>query len=404
MSCIVFVTDLTLWSMGAACGGPAFTKTIEKYMHEGCNLYLISDEPDNEGYPLLDSEHNIVINRSFLYSLISKRFIGFIFRWINHKLITKKYCEEIEKIVKHEKVDCLYAYEIFGVKACKKMSLKYGIPLVTRFQGTILSQYPNTFLYRLRLYPHHQALKEEANLVVMTNDGTQGDKVLDSLKNKSPRMFAYNGLDLLSEETQKAVLHMNTEELRDGLGIKKNETMFLTVSRLETWKKVNRAIEGFAQFIQLGGDGKLVIVGDGEEKERLQSLSKEVNLADRIIFMGAIKHEMVYHYMKACDVFLSLYDLSNVGNPLLEAMAMGKPLITLDVGDTKRVISNEFNGVLISYDEIKYLGKKMLDLSEDSERRYEIGNRAVEWIQNNLCSWEKRMEKEYSMVQNVMNK
>jgi glycosyltransferase involved in cell wall biosynthesis len=65
-------------------------------------------------------------------------------------------------------------------------------------------------------------------------------------------------------------------------------------------------------------------------------------------FEGAVQQQDVVRYLHAADVFLSLNDLSNVGNPLLEAMACGKPIVTVDSGTTGQLIHDGETGILLS--------------------------------------------------------
>lgn len=396
---IIFITDLTLWSMGRGHGGPAFTQTIKKYVDKGWDVYLLSDEPSNEGYPELDSAHNICLKSSPFKKYGQIRKLGLLFRWLDHKVMTRRFIKTAERLLAGSHKDMvLYAYEIFGVEACRRLSKKYDIPFVTRFQGTILSQYSNTKANHIRRYPHYQALSCLSNLVIMTDDGTQGDRVLRELGNTSPTLFLRNGLELMGWDIPARIAAFDAGSFRAALGIGKDETMFLTVSRLEGWKKVDRAIRGFADYCRSSREGKLVIVGDGASRQELEALAESCGISERVIFVGSVPHDTVYDYMMAADVFLSLYDLSNVGNPLLEAMALGKCIITLDVGDTHSLIHDRENGILLTADVLPTLGAVMQELSENSVLCRQLGEAAAKYAQNNFCTWEKRMDREFQAV------
>lgn len=398
---IIFVSDLTVWSMGKGSGGPAFSQTLKKYIDENWDVYLISDELSNKDCAYLDKTHNIIIKPSKLKKYVSVKKVGVFFKWLDHIYITKKFCKEIKKLLAEgNKNVILYAYEIFGVKACKKMSKKYRIPLVTRFQGTILSQFQNNWINHIRLYPHFQALSQKADLIIMTDDGTKGRDVLKSLKNKSHTLFFRNGLDLLEKDINQMYETFDKKNFLSKISIKvtNNDCIFLTVSRLTGWKKVERAIDGFAEYCNQGSQGKMLIVGDGDQKDFLMQRAGKLGVLKNIYFAGSVSHENVYQFMMACDVFLSLYDLSNVGNPLLEAMTLGKSIITLDVGDTRKLIKNEENGILLTYDELPNLWKKMAELAQSKERRKKLGKAAEEYAKNNFYTWNKRMQLEFLEV------
>lgn len=401
MKTVIFVSDLTLWSMGHGNGGPAFTKTINKYIDEGIEVYLISDVEENREFEGIDSAHNIIVRPSFAKSFVNIQKLGVVFRYIDHRIISKRFEKEIIKIIENSEQSLLYAYEIYGVRACKRISKRYNIPYVTRFQGTILSQYKDNLVNRVKRYPHYQALSQKSDLVIMTDDGTQGDRVLNEVKNSSERLFLRNGLDLISNSD--IINCFSREEFRNSIckDISQGECVFLTVSRLVSWKKIDRAIKGFYEYIKKGGSGRLVIVGDGNEKEKLYRLTQSLGVDKQVYFMGAVNHDEVYKYMLSSDVFLSLYDLSNVGNPLLEAMTLGCCIVTLDVGDTNQIITNGENGILLKREEIDSLGDTLYELSHNERKRIFLGRNARDYAQKHFYDWDKRMEIEYGKVMSL---
>ena len=406
MSKIVFITTLPLWSMEKGRGGPAFTQTVKKYIDEGWEVFLISDEPSNADYTGLDAGHNIVLQPSRFkkYGQIQK--LGLLFRWLDGQVMTRAFCRRAQSLLASNREDTiLYAYEVFGVEACRRLAAKYNLPFVTRFQGTILSQYRNTMANHIRRYPHYQALAQRADLVIMTDDGTQGDRILRELHNQSPRIcFWHNGLELMERDIPAMQADFDRNAFRKSLGVDENETMFLTVSRLTGWKKVERSIDGFAESIKKAPNSKLVIVGDGDCRQALELRAKELGVEDRIVFTGAVPHDAVYHYMMACDVFVSLYDLSNVGNPLLEAMTLSKCIVTLDVGDTKTLIRNRENAILMTYDTLPTLGDVFAELAQDPALRKQLGDAAGAYARENFWSWTDRMHAEFQAVSGLLAK
>lgn len=75
-------------------------------------------------------------------------------------------------------------------------------------------------------------------------------------------------------------------------------------------------------------------MGGRPERECLDYLAHEMEVAPYVRFEGAVLHDQVTKYLDVVNIFLSFYNLSNVGNPLLEAMMAGKCIITLNNGDT----------------------------------------------------------------------
>lgn len=394
---MIMTTGLTIWSMGNACGGPAFSHTIKKYINEGWTIFLITDVKTNQQYEYSNNLHIIYIGNTVFKKFCLKKKIGAFFRIADHKIITKRFEKAIRKVIKENLGNfLLYAYEIHGVKACSNIAKKQSIPFVTRFQGTILSQYENNMVNRFARYPHFQALEEKSDLIIMTDDGTEGKRVLERLHNNSDLLFIRNGLDLI--EGNRVIESDCAEKLRKILSINHEDIVFLTVSRLVKWKKVDRAIIGFGEYLKNGGIGKLVIVGDGDDKHRLVEITKNLKIVEDVIFTGAVTHEDVYNYMEMADVFVSLYDLSNVGNPLLEAMTLGKCIVTLNVGDTKKLIKNNENGLLLEYEDLEELGNYFLKIANDKQVREILGSSACKYAKSNFLSWKERMNIEYEKV------
>jgi len=287
----------------------------------------------------------------------------------------------------------IYAYEVDGVEAAKKLSLLFKLPLVTRFQGTVHYATKDTLLNRFWFMPHLSALKTAADLTIITNDGTKGKQTIDRLGNKSKKvLFWRNGVDHVP-----VPLLSNRDKCRHELNIGDNFT-FLTVSRLAGWKRVDRAITAFAEVYKEYPKSILIIVGDGDEKQQLERLAQELGIQQAVTFTGSVSQEDIYRYMAAADVFLSFYDLSNVGNPLMEAMMCGKPIITLDVGDTREIIRNDENGILLSANEINVIPVMMKRLIEDKEYSLKIATGAKVYADREFWTWDVRIASEIKEV------
>jgi glycosyltransferase involved in cell wall biosynthesis len=95
-------------------------------------------------------------------------------------------------------------------------------------------------------------------------------------------------------------------------------------------------------------DGSLVIIGDGPQRRKLESLSKRLELNDRVFFTGWISdRSKIFDYLKQSTVFV-LPSLSE-GRPrvLVEAMACGLPVVATDVGGVPEVVADGVNGLLV---------------------------------------------------------
>lgn len=402
MKNIIFLTYLNLWSMENRKGAPSFYKTIEAYIKDEWNVILINPKYNIGITPKLNSLNNITFKPIF-YSLTKTKNISFFGRILHSKqgnLMLYKLGNKALKEMNGKAI--VYSYEVDGVMAGKKLSKKFKLPLVTRFQGTVLAPIKNTWLNRFKLYPHFQALRTTSDIIIMTDDGTQGDKVLKNLDNKSEQIvFWRNGVDIKTDEKETEI---KIKKLRQDLALNQTDKVLITVCRLATWKKVNRAIEALSHIINERPGCKLVIVGDGEERQNLIELTKKLNLMSNVIFVGAIPQTDVRTYLGLADIFLSLYDLSNVGNPLLEAMSCGKPIITLNVGDTESIIENEENGILLNIENLDRIPEYINKILSDENFARKLGNNAKKYSKEHFWSWNERMCAELKVINELKNK
>jgi glycosyltransferase involved in cell wall biosynthesis len=103
-------------------------------------------------------------------------------------------------------------------------------------------------------------------------------------------------------------------------------------------------------------------------------------------------------------VFLSLNELSNVGNPLLEAMLAGRCILTLDEGDTRDLIRDGETGVLLPAGEPGAIASALAGLASDPERRRRLAAGALSFAEANFWSWEQRLDAEVDAVEALVQR
>jgi len=402
MKNVIFLSYLNLWSLQNKKGAPSFYKTIEAFINDGWNVTLINPDYKNGETPHIEKLNNYTF-KPFFYPYVKYKKVGFIARVlhaiqgnIQMYILAKKALKEFSSKA------LIYSYEVHGVKSGKKISMKYKLPFVTRFQGTVLAPLKYSFKNIIRKFPHYGAIKTEADITIMTNDGTKGDQVLRDLKNNSRIIkFWRNGVDI---DKARAIDFNRVNQIRKACGLSREDKVLLTVSRLAAWKKVDRAIYALSVANKKISDLKLVVVGDGDEKKNLIEYAKSLNMEDDVIFVGAVEQEEVKSYLDMGDIFLSLYDLSNVGNPLLEAMSCGKPIITLDVGDTNQIIHNRKNGIILGIDQLDMIPDAIVELVQDDNFSKKLGENAKTYASENFWTWRDRMNAELELVNELYNK
>jgi glycosyltransferase involved in cell wall biosynthesis len=212
--------------------------------------------------------------------------------------------------------------------------------------------------------------------------------------------FWRNGLDLQHAGPPSPA---QAAEARASLGLTPDDYVLVTSSRLTRWKRIDRAIDALALLRARGVHAHLLVVGDGEERAALERLAAQRLVRDCVTFVGNVAQQEVQRYLWAADVFLSTNELSNVGNPLLEAMLAGRCIVTLDVGDTHNLIRDDETGALLPGGDPMAIAAALAALHGDPARRQRLADGALALAQREFWSWDQRLDAEVEAVEALVN-
>jgi len=302
------------------------------------------------------------------------------------------------KLAKNIQFDLFYGYEVMGVPGAFILSKIFHKPFVSRFQGTFLYPFIDSGFKKWLFWEHLLALKLSSDLKIMTDDGTQGDKVLKKLLSIGTAKFWRNGVE---RHDQNELI--NIPNFKVSLGIDESVLVLMTLSKLIHWKRVDRAIRLIANITAQFPNICLLIIGDGKEKDKLEKLAVESNCSTQVRFIGSVEHSDIHKYFSICDIFLSLYDLSNVGNPLYEAMVAGKCIVTLNNGTTAEIVKDNYNGRLIDLTNCEEnLAAIVSHLLASPLERDRLARNAKDFADHHFWSWEERMDEEIRNVSKLI--
>ncbi len=142
----------------------------------------------------------------------------------------------------------------------------------------------------------------------------------------------------------------------------------VTVGRLIPLKRVDGILAAVAQVPGLG----LIVVGDGPERPRLEQLAESLGITDRVYFAGRRNREETLGLMASCDLFVLNSSHETFSHVILEAMALGLPVVTTAVGGTPEVVKDRETGILIPVNGSS-LCAVLRQLAEDERLRRRLG-------------------------------
>ena len=412
---ILMVSALDVWSLASGAGAPSLYRTLKAYGERGHRVHYLAPEVGANHFGPVDSSDAKPPTPQIPNVAFTRFPVPSVSRWrlpwpqlalkVDQKMrfataFPVVAARRAEDVLRSESIDLLYAYEVHGCLAARLLQRHWKLPIVCRFQGTVMHPTLNDPLARARRYEEVLALRTPADLYIMTNDGTRGDEVLARLNPHSEGRVRFwrNGLDM---DALKPATPRQAVAAREALGVPGDRFLLMTACLLLPWKRVDRAVRALALVRQQMPEAALIVLGDGEERARLEGLAGELGVAGAVRFEGAVPQSEVIRYLWAADVFLSLNDLSNVGNPLLEAMACGKPIITIDNGATADLIRDD-TGILLPSGEPQRVAEAVIRLARDRTLRRRLARGARAYATANFWTWDQRLAAELEEVERLV--
>jgi glycosyltransferase involved in cell wall biosynthesis len=307
--------------------------------------------------------------------------------------------------IPHAKFIC--AYEIGGVVPAMRYQkiMDKKAKIFGKMQGTILYDAISNGVEKVDVNYSldHQAysILKKFNLVCMTNDGTNGDKVLEYYGvGKSSYLHIMNGISEGIVEYKKQYTYQME---------KRQKIKIVTVSRLVGWKRVHLGVEIINYLVNKYQCTNIVfdIYGYGSPSEisLLVSLVDKYGLNEFVSIKGQVSHDAVAKIMVDADFIISLYKMTNVTNPLLEALFLNVPVLTLSDDSLLSIVNHDENKNRYIFDEVNenslveeisgFLNS--MDIEKIRRRRCSFNN----VTESELMTWEKRINTEVSKLNSI---
>lgn len=182
--------------------------------------------------------------------------------------------------------------------------------------------------------------------------------------------FYNENIDMKNKVNKIIYNPINNSFLVKNYSINRNNEI-VSVGRLTEQKNFRLLIEAFSDISDEIPDYKLLIYGEGDQREELEKLIKEKNMSNKIILKGVTKNVKEKIYNASLFVLSSRFE--GMPNALIEAMSLGLPVVATDCpcGGPKKLITNGENGFLVKNNNKKELEeaiKKIINDKELSER------------------------------------
>lgn len=300
-----------------------------------------------------------------------------------HKHNFRQYFQ-LKKIIKKEKIDLLHAH-VWNPASCRYALMLKKIPIITTEHDPFKLNFIKDFFKK-------RTLKNIKKIVTVSKNNK---KILETLypDHKKKMMVIHNGIDT---DWWKSQLLRLAEE--DWTGIKKHlfhakkDTLIITsIGELHERKGHKYLIEAMLEITQEFPNVKLVLIGEGKEKENLEKLIKKLDLKRNVVLAGRQKD--IPKLLKSSDIFCLPSKREAFGLVNAEAMMAELPVVASEAGGIPEIVKTDETGIIVPPKNSKEIAKAIIKLIKNPETRKKMGHAGKERVLKKFDT--KLMAKEY---------
>jgi len=279
--------------------------------------------------------------------------------------------EALQEMIDREPADVLLIGRESFVWHLPEFARNCSVPCVVMAHGVVLAILEGIFPPKLGQELLAQCRR--ANLVVACAEHMACG--LQNLGFENTRVIP-NGID-----STRFVPGTRNGRLADKLDIGIGDTVVLHASHLHDWKRPLDLVYSARKALQHNQTLLYLIVGDGPEKQSMESACHRLNVRDRFRFAGWIEYSAMPDYMLLADIVVMPSDFEGMARVYLEAQACGRALLASDIPAASEVVEDGLTGMLFRRGDVNELAKKTAILASDPIQRQTLGENARKQIE-----------------------
>lgn len=336
---------------------------LEKKNHE---VYLVTVNDSSIKYDY-DEENHILKIPSIPIGLYDYR-------------LSRIYSLKMINLIKSWNLDVIHSHTELGIGICARLVAKqFNIPLIHTYH-TMYKDYTH--------YVTHGHFDKSSKKIVeyLTKfycDTTATELIVPT--NKTYRLFKENykfeknihiiptGIEV-DRFFKENVNKKKVDRLRKNLNLSKRDTVIIFVGRLAQEKNIEFLLNAEKRIINNHSNIKLLIVGDGPDKEKLEMFSRKLGIEKNVIFTGKVAWDDMPVYYQLANFFATASKTETQGLTVIEAMAAGITPVCIRDEAFLTAITDNLNGFI--FDNIDEYVEIILKLEKNKQERAKISGQA----------------------------
>jgi len=275
--------------------------------------------------------------------------------------------KQVKTFVESENIQLVHAH---GTRANSNVywaAKKLNLPLVYTIHGWSFHDDQNPIVKKIRVLGEKVLTrKSDVNISVAASNQATGKQYFKDFES----VVINNGINQQKFNPDSAL-----KNVREELHIPATDPLVVFVARFIHQKQPLVLIKAFAKASQQLPSLKLLLVGDGDQKEEALQLVKTLGIQEQVIFQQF--RQDVPDVLAAGDIYVLPSLWEGLPIALLEAMAMGKAIIATAADGTREVIQHNANGILLPMENVEdNLAAAIVDLANDPAKRKKLGDAA----------------------------
>jgi len=278
----------------------------------------------------------------------------------------------IYKFIKEKKIDLVHTFEnlgsLFGLSAAKlsrtpvvcsavrnakdkNLKLKLSVKIIARFADIFVANSKAGFANRFKTIKSHFRV-------------------------------VYNGIDFNRFKSDK----VDILKIKKEIGVDNFKQIIGMVASLSSHKDHETLLDAAPVILQKYPELCFLFIGDGKEREKLEAKTRRLRLKDNVLFLGY--RTDVDRVIRILDIAVLLTNsdvhLEGISNAIIEAMALGIPVVASDGGGTDEIIRHDVNGLLVPPKRVEKTKKAIIELLEDKTKAERLAAAAKVFVTENF--------------------
>ncbi|WP_440972302.1 N-acetyl-alpha-D-glucosaminyl L-malate synthase BshA [Marinococcus luteus] len=283
---------------------------------------------------------------------------------------------KMAEVVNREELDVLHVHYAVPHAVCAILArdmTDHPVKVVTTLHGTDIT-----------VLGHDSSLRDIIRYAIQRSDEVTA--VSDALVEQTRQMLEVDrDIHTIYNFVDERVYgpKMDKKDLKKAYNIDENEKVLLHVSNFRPVKRVVDVVRTFAA-VQAEVSCKLVMLGDGPDREKAWAEAKRLGVDQDVLFLG--NQREVSDYLHVADLMLLLSEKESFGLAALEAMACGVPVIGTDVGGIPEVIFHNETGYVVPLGAVELAAQQAVGLLTDPDRMKRFKQRSLDVVEEYFSS------------------